>query len=64
MRQSVSVDFDCLTVPGLEENDPVQVVLPGESTPVQFVAQRFAFGLGVDQMTVGTTRRVRTRRSA
>jgi hypothetical protein len=64
MRQSVSVDFDCLTVPGLEESDPVQVVLPGESAPVQFVAQRFAYGLGVDQMTVGTTRRVRTRRPA
>ena len=59
MRQSVAVAFDCLTVPGLEENDPCAVLLPGEDTPLRFTAQQFGYGLGVDQMTVGTTREVR-----
>jgi len=63
MRQSVAVSFDCLTVPGLEESDPCAVVLPGESTPLAFSAQQFGYGLGVDQMTVGTTREVRVRRA-
>jgi hypothetical protein len=41
MRQSVAITFDALTVPGLEENDPLEVVLPGESSSLAFVAQTF-----------------------
>ena len=63
MRQSVAVSFDCLTVPGLEENDPCAVLLPGEDTPLRFTASQFGYGLGVDQMTVGTTREVRVKRA-
>lgn len=62
MRQSVSVSFDCLTVPGLEEGDPAQVLLPGEETPLAFTAQQFGIGLGTDQMSIGTTKRVRQSR--
>ena len=64
MRQSVSVTFDALTVPGLEEADPCSVILPGEESPVSFTAATFSISLGVDQMTIGQTRTVHVRKVA
>ena len=58
MRQAVSVEFDALVVPGLEEGDPAEVVPPGDR-PYAFVADRFGVGLGTDAMSVGQARSVR-----
>jgi len=62
MRESVSVTFDALTVPGLEEADPVEVVLPGERSSVAFVATTFSIALGTDQMSLGQTRTVHVKK--
>lgn len=64
MRQSVAITFDALTVPGLEENDPLEVVIPGESSSLAFVARTFSIALGTDQMTIGQTRTVHVRKAA
>ena len=64
MRQSVAVEFSCLTVPGLEEGDPVAVVLPGEAEAVVFSAQTFGIPLGIEPMSVGYTRAVHVKRRA
>ena len=60
MRQSIAVAFDCLTVPGVEEDDPVAVVLPGEDATVAFGARTFSIGLGLDQMSVGYSKKTRS----
>ena len=62
MRQSVAVTFEALTVPGIEEGDPLEVRLPGERSAVAFSAQTFAIALGVDQMSIGQTRAVHVRK--
>ena len=62
MRQSVSVTFDAMTVPGIEEGDPLEVRLPGESSAIAFAATTFSIALGVDQMTLGQTKTVRVRK--
>jgi hypothetical protein len=62
MRQSVTVEFESMTVPGLEEDDPCAVVLPGERNAVSFAARTFGLDLGTDQMTIGTTSMVHVRR--
>lgn len=62
MRQSVAVSFDALTVPGLEEGDPLEVVLPGESSSLAFSAQTFSIALGTDQMSLGQTKTVHVRK--
>jgi hypothetical protein len=63
MRQAVSVDFDALPVPGLEEWDPARVQPPGED-PYPFVLTQFGYDLGPGSMSVGVTRSVRVPRIA
>jgi hypothetical protein len=58
MRQAISVQFECLAVPGLEEGDPAAVEPPGEQA-YQFTVASFGISLGADDMSVGTTRKVR-----
>ena len=58
MRQAISVQFESLAVPGLEEGDPAAVRPPGEQ-PYQFTVASFGLSLGSDDMSVGTTRKVR-----
>lgn len=62
MRQSVAVTFDALTVPGLEEGDPLEVVLPGEKSSLAFSAATFSISLGTDQMSIGQTKTVHVRK--
>jgi hypothetical protein len=64
MRQSVAITFDALTVPGLEEGDPLEVVLPGEATAIAFSAQTFSIALGTDQMSIGQTKTVHVRKAS
>jgi hypothetical protein len=64
MRQSVAITFEALTVPGLEEGDPVEVVLPGEGSALAFSAETFSIALGVDQMSIGQTKTVHVRKTA
>ena len=64
MRQAVAVSFEALTVPGLEEDDPCIVAVPGALDPVAFTARTFSIALGTDQMSLGETRKVRVRKVA